>query len=121
MSLTNEKKKVAVYGTLRGMTLGTPIQMDDQITGLVVDLGSYPALVTMETDLLIEVDVVEVDDETLAQLDKYEGVDTGLYHRANTVTLAGHEVIVYKFNRVVSSWKYNEDRNGYPTVEYQNG
>jgi len=117
MNSTSAKKKVAVYGTLRAMTIGEPIALKDKIQGLVVDMGAYPALVSLETDHYVEVDVIEVDDATLTELDKYEGVDRDLYHQANTTTVGGHDVIVYVFNRIVANWRYN-NKSGYPAVNH---
>ena len=81
---------------------------------MVVDLGNFPALVTFNTDLTIEGDVIEVDNETLAALDIYEGVDRGLYRRATTTTQDGHEVIVYMYDRMVRSWS-GDNR---PVIKY---
>lgn len=74
-------------------------------------------MVSLEANHEVEVDVVEVDDAMLIELDRYEGVDRGLYHRATTTTTEGHEVIVYVFNRIVKSWGYGP-HGGYPKVNY---
>lgn len=52
------------------------------VRGALYDLGDYPGLVESEHDervpgLILELD----DDESLARLDRYEGVDEGLYTR----------------------------------------
>ena len=114
MNSTSAKRKVFCYGTLRGTQLGKMLSMNDQITGMVVDLGRFPALVTFNTDLTVEGDVLEVDENTLAALDRYEGVDHGLYRRATTTTEAGHEVIVYMYDRIVRSWSADVQ----PVIEY---
>ena len=108
--------KVFVYGTLRADPIGKLVKLNDCINGLVIDLGSYPALVTLDTELIVEGDVYEVNDETMELLDKYEGVDQRMYHRSSTTTLGGHDVTVYMFSRIVSSWCYYK---GYPHVTYQ--
>lgn len=72
---------------------------------------------SLETSHYVEVDVIEVDDAMLLELDKYEGVDWDLYHRAKTTTVSGHEVIVYVFNRIVANWRY-KNKSGYPEVNH---
>ena len=116
MSLTDDKQKIFVYGTLRGTQLGNLIHHNDSIVGLVVSLGHYPALVSLNTDLRVEGDVFDVTDDVLDKLDKYEGVDTGLYSRATTITEAGHTVIVYMYNQIVKSWRPSDD--GYYDISY---
>ena len=49
-------------------------------------MGRFPALVTFNTDLTVEGDVLAVTDAELIALDRYEGVDNGLYGRATTTT-----------------------------------
>ena len=80
-------------------------------------MGSYPALVSLETSHQVEGDVIEVTEEALQRLDKYEGVDRDMSHRATTTTEGGHEVIVYMFNRIVSNWRY-QNKSGYPEVNH---
>jgi len=80
-----------------------------------VNLGQFPALVTMETNLQVEGDVVEVSDAILDQLDRYEGVDQGMYRRVTTTTKAGHDVMVYMFNHIVKSWRPD---GGYYDISY---
>jgi gamma-glutamylcyclotransferase (GGCT)/AIG2-like uncharacterized protein YtfP len=47
------------------------------------DLGSYPGMVTDVTDNEgVRGEIWEVDADTLARLDEFEGVDEGLYRRA---------------------------------------
>jgi gamma-glutamylcyclotransferase (GGCT)/AIG2-like uncharacterized protein YtfP len=94
---------VAVYGTLRNQNLGPVIQLNDTINGLAVSLGSYPALVSLDTDRKLKVDVISVSDEQLAALDNYEGYPH-LYGKATTTTEAGHTVIVYVYNKLLFDW-----------------
>ena len=93
--------------------LGTMIQRNDHIHGLVIGMGSFPALVTTETDATVEVDVIEIDADALAAIDMYEGYPD-LYTRKTVTTLGGHDVVVYVFNQFIRSWRYNE--RGYPMV-----
>lgn len=99
--------RIFVYGTLRDRL--PTIQTNDQIAATAIDLGSYPAIISLGGPSLIG-DVVEVDNATLDYLDRYEGVDRGLYKRVTTTTEAGHEVMVYVWAKVLAEWDYAKPR-----------
>ncbi len=87
---------VYVYGTLRP---GGPVT--HLVPGVMFDLGSYPGarLETPETGNFIVCEKLEVDDEKLSQLDRYEGFDKddparSLYLRVPY--LDGH---IYTYNK----------------------
>jgi gamma-glutamylcyclotransferase (GGCT)/AIG2-like uncharacterized protein YtfP len=119
MNSIKEKKKVAVYGTLRGMLPEENlVRKNDRIKGLAVSLGQFPALVSLDDKFSVEVDVYEVDRMTLEYLDNYEGVPAGLYKRVTTTTASGDEVIVYLFNKILDSWRY-KDGQSQPQISYK--
>jgi gamma-glutamylcyclotransferase (GGCT)/AIG2-like uncharacterized protein YtfP len=58
-------------------------------------LGDYPAMVEASSDgRSIEGEVWEVDDTCLAQLDKLEGLDEGLYKRTTIPLLPPNDKLV---------------------------
>jgi gamma-glutamylcyclotransferase (GGCT)/AIG2-like uncharacterized protein YtfP len=69
--------------------------MNDKITGFImVDLGSYPALITFNTNNIIFGEVYEINTSDLDKLDKLEGYPR-FYNRKVVKTLSGKECIVY--------------------------
>ena len=105
-------KVVAVYGTLRfggaanGLLRDAEYLGQDTILGRMYNLGSYPGLhLCKEAEAKkIVVDLYEVKDEdTLADLDNYEGYnkfdeDRSLYLRKETQAEGGLTVSVYEYN-----------------------
>lgn len=73
------------------------------------DYGGYPALVQVEEGegLAIKGELWEVSEETLARLDKFEGVDQGLYFR-DKLKIKGRE------DKLIESYYYNRDLEGLP-------
>ena len=74
--------------------------MPDMVRGRLFDLGPYPALVDTEDPAAgwVEGYVGEVDPAVLAgPLDRYEGVDEGLYRRVLLTTRAGRRAWVYVY------------------------
>ena len=99
--------RIFTYGTLRNRF--PTIQTNDRIAATAIDLGAYPAIISLGGPSLIG-DVIEVDDATLEYIDNYEGVDRGLYKRVTTTTEAGHEVMVYVWAKVLAEWDYDYPR-----------
>ncbi len=93
------KHLVFVYGSLRQGSAGsmsirfpdTQFVTNAQVRGSLYDLGAYPGLLLHESDSLVNGELYEVDDETLARLDQFEltsdylrkrvEVNTGSYRR----------------------------------------
>jgi gamma-glutamylcyclotransferase (GGCT)/AIG2-like uncharacterized protein YtfP len=80
-----------VYGTLRkggeagGLLAGCVSIADETISGLLFDLGQFPALLIQPGGRVVgEVWMCPVD--TLARLDSYEGVAEGLFSRVRAET-----------------------------------
>jgi gamma-glutamylcyclotransferase (GGCT)/AIG2-like uncharacterized protein YtfP len=74
----------------------------DAVRGRLFDLGPYPALVDLDDPaagwvegFVRSVDLAELE----TRLDSWEGVDEGLYRRAETITRASCRVWVYVYNR----------------------
>lgn len=82
--------QVFVYGTLkrggsnhREMAGQTYVANARTMPGFTLfDVGGYPGLVTWPQDIVgVEGEIWTVDDEALARLDAFEGVEQGLYER----------------------------------------
>jgi gamma-glutamylcyclotransferase (GGCT)/AIG2-like uncharacterized protein YtfP len=74
----------------------------DAVRGRLFDLGPYPALVDLDDPEAgwVEGFIRPVDIEELeTRLDPWEGVDQGLYRRAETTTRSSCRVWVYVYNR----------------------
>ncbi len=75
------KHLVFVYGTLRQGSAGAiSIRFPNSrfiagamVNGSLYDLGAYPGLLANESNSPVVGEVYEVDDETLRQLDEFEG------------------------------------------------
>jgi len=77
-TLKDASRLSAVLGPSAWRLLGSAT-----VAGILYDCGEYPALVSARTaDDVVPGLLLELDDEqALAQLDAYEGVDSGLYVR----------------------------------------
>lgn len=72
---------VFVYGTLRrgearSMSVRFPnarFIAEAKVSGSLYDLGAYPGLLLNESNSLVTGEAYEVDDETLNELDEFEG------------------------------------------------
>lgn len=89
------KHKIFVYGTLRP-GISEPVM----VPGQMFDLGWFPGAVNIETavDTFFMAEIIEVDDETLARLDDYEGYNPrnpehSLYRR-----LSYQDGFIYQYN-----------------------
>lgn len=104
---------VFVYGSLKRGLSNAGLLHGQRFMGTAVtrpryrmfDWGGYPGMVERAGDgLAIHGEVYEVDDACLADLDRLEDVDQGLYRRG-PVELAGpfhdHRVEAYFFDRPV--------------------
>lgn len=87
--------KIFVYGTLRP-GVSEPVM----VPGQMFDLGWFPGAVNIETavDHYFMAEIIEVDDETLARLDDYEGYnphnpEQSLYRR-----LSYQDGFIYQYN-----------------------
>lgn len=99
--MTKKTHLVFVYGTLRKMLAGlgvgdAPPPATHQLWGFdMYDYGGYPYIIEdteaeIDAELYVYGNVYEVDDDTLAELDHYEGVARGLFVRQTvTVELLG--------------------------------
>jgi gamma-glutamylcyclotransferase (GGCT)/AIG2-like uncharacterized protein YtfP len=75
------KHLVFIYGTLRrgeagSMSIRFPNSKfigDAKVNGSLYDLGAYPGLLLNESNSVVTGEVYEVDDETLKELDDFEG------------------------------------------------
>ena len=90
--------KAFVYGTLKS----ADEQDDFYIVGYdIYDAGAYPYIAkSHDSHRTVRGQLIEVDDEELAELDRYEGLSSGLYTReVETVREIGsdrqHEAYVY--------------------------
>lgn len=99
--------KIFVYGTLKTggyfwkRALAPKVGVVDAISGFdLYDLGSFPAMVKAKTDKPVVHGEVfsEVDDATLAMLDRIEGVPM-LYSRDEVITHEGEKCWVYHMNK----------------------
>lgn len=92
---------IFVYGTLipsaKEISEGME-PIDDVIENVTMhNLGNFPAIV--KGDGTAKGKVLCVSEEMLKHLDRYEGVDQGLYYRVQTITKGGRPVNVYFFKR----------------------
>jgi gamma-glutamylcyclotransferase (GGCT)/AIG2-like uncharacterized protein YtfP len=90
------------YGTLVPRGALRDGWVADRVRGRLFDLGPYPALVDCGDPAAVWVEgfVRPVDDDELSgHLDPYEGVDEGLYRRAQATTEGGRRVWVYVYAR----------------------
>lgn len=82
-----DMKKLFVYGTLMKGESNNSFMNTAEYKGKyktedkwgLVNLGHFPALVPYSVE--VEGELYEVDTETLARIDRLEGVETGLYQR----------------------------------------
>jgi gamma-glutamylcyclotransferase (GGCT)/AIG2-like uncharacterized protein YtfP len=100
---------IFVYGTLRDHGFDT-VAINDHINGHVIDMGTYPALISLDTPLEIEGDVISVDSATLETIDRYEGCPA-LYTRETITTKTGLSAFVYLWTgyRPIKAWGYGGD------------
>jgi gamma-glutamylcyclotransferase (GGCT)/AIG2-like uncharacterized protein YtfP len=101
------------YGTLKdprqlSVAVGFPVRCevvgDAKISGVLYDVGEYPALRPGESpDDLVPGVLLDVDDAALDALDTYEGVAEGLYIRERCAVRLDDgrriEAWVYIYNR----------------------
>lgn len=74
----------------------------DELTGLLYDLGPWPAAVAIGSgEDRFRGTVVDIDDIELAELDRFEDVAGGEYARRRAVTAGGREVWVYEYLRPI--------------------
>lgn len=88
------KHTIYVYGTLRAGG------SSETLSGFkMFDLGWYPGVVLTDTDDEITVERIEVDDDKLARLDRYEGYNP---HRPENSLYVRHPVKdgwIYVYNQ----------------------
>jgi len=95
---------VFVYGTLMGRE---PAAVPACIRGELYDLGPFPAAwnVGAQGAGVIHGEIIEVDAETLAHFDRYEGVSVGHYRRVRVRVVDengnpnGREAWVYEYGK----------------------
>lgn len=80
--MTDNLNAVFVYGTLRPSKVSTHVLHAHKM----YDYGKFPYLVAHVGAATVKGNIIHVTDKQLKQLDKYEGVDRGLYSR-ETVTV----------------------------------
>lgn len=70
----------------------------DRVRGVLYDLGPYPAAVAVGTaDSWIDGELVEMELDELAELDKFEGTAEGIYERKMITTESGASAWVYEY------------------------
>ena len=91
--------KIFVYGTLRP-GVSEPVM----VPGQMFDLGWFPGVVNVETavDSHFMAEIIEVDDETLARLDAYEGYDPRHPEHSLYVRKEYQDGFIYQYNGNVS-------------------
>ena len=90
-----------VYGTLRrggGIASFGRVIGPDKIEGELYDLNAFPGFIQGEGKVVGE--LVEIPTEMLSLLDRYEGVEGGLYRRIRVMTESGQEAWVYELTGV---------------------
>lgn len=87
--------KIFVYGTLRP-GVSEPVM----VPGQMFDLGWFPGAVGIETDdqHFFMAEIIEVDDETLARLDDYEGYNPRDPERSLYRRLSYQDGFIYQYN-----------------------
>lgn len=82
--MEEKKHKVFVYGTLRK---DSPDPTIYYIPGMAMfHLGHFPAVAENRYYSIVG-QIVEVDDEQLAEYDRYEGIQSGFYKREEVIAL----------------------------------
>lgn len=73
-------------------------QWSDKISGLMYDLGGFPAAIGVEGDEgVIHGFTVEIESDELAALDEFEDLDSGMYRRVMIETKLGYFAWVYEY------------------------
>lgn len=87
--------KIYCYGTLRP-GVSEPVL----VPGQMFDLGWFPGVVNIETavDTFCKAEIIEVDDETLARLDSYEGYNPNHLASSLYVRKAYQDGFIYQYN-----------------------
>lgn len=101
----NEKKLIAVYGSLRKGCGNNVILSDSKLLGTdiiditfnMVDLGAFPALVPSNTANKILIEVYEVTDEVYKRVERLEGYPS-FYDRLTINTKYG-DADIYFINK----------------------
>ena len=88
-------KKIYVYGTLRPGCVANVVKG----RGTMVNLGGFPGVVLDDNGPEFTAEVVEVDDETLADLDRYEGYRPSDPVNSLYVRKPFMDGEIYEFNR----------------------
>lgn len=96
-----DKCLMFVYGLLKP-GIQPPRSMsqswEDEISGLMYDLGEFPAAVAPGTGAgRIAGFTVEIDTDELSALDEFEDTETGVYRRVMVETAKGHFAWVYEY------------------------
>jgi len=94
-----------VYGTLRTefSKIGFKLQ-SDRVRGCLFDLGAFPGYYPFEVqdsegnpiELSVLGEVIAVEPRLLPLLDRYEGIDRGLYSREKVTTESGLLCYIYQ-------------------------
>lgn len=73
-------------------------QWEDEISGLMYDLGEFPAAVGVEADAGSIIGyTIEIDTDELPALDEFEDLDSGYYRRIMIETKQGYFAWVYEY------------------------
>ena len=101
---TSAINRVFVYGTLKMGFHANAMYLADarllghfSIPGVLVHCGGYPGLIRTPHGRVAG-QVFEVEPHVFKSLDRYENIDTGLYHR-ELVTIANEPTWVYSYRR----------------------
>jgi gamma-glutamylcyclotransferase (GGCT)/AIG2-like uncharacterized protein YtfP len=98
---------VFVYGILRpcnGNKDGKLIEENVSINGYMIDLGAFPAVITLNSTEMVVGDVLEISKEELARYDLIEGVPA-LYTREELFLEGIGNVWIYIYNQNITEWR----------------
>lgn len=112
-----DKCLLFTYGLLRPGAKTAPKSASaawpDRVRGELYDLGEFPAAVGIgrpQGDWINGI-VVEIDTAELTDLDAFEDVDSGEFHRLSVTSEAGHHCWIYEYGyalplaaKKVASW-----------------
>lgn len=101
--------KLFTYGILRPTPDEPALARNVTIPATMVDLGAFPAVLQLGGIYTTTGDVIEIDQATLAQYDKIEGVPT-LYKRQtiDIPDIGAVYIYVYQhanYNRPIKEWR----------------
>lgn len=100
--------KIFFYGTLKsGFSAHYLLEHDAKFVAKATtssqyslyDVGSFPGMVKEESQSGVKGELFEVNKKCLERLDRYEGIEHGLFRRDEIELDDGNKVLAYLFNR----------------------